>query len=328
MVDETMTFQAAEATSPQTGIKGKKPHKRMSAVQRRSLYGLLTAAIPLVGFLVFNIVPLAITLATMFVTMDGFDFSTMEWNNFQNFGSVFSDTRFWRSIGVSFTLTVPHMLGLLISLFLSALIAQKLPAHKFFKALYFIPYICSSVAITIMWKWIFDQNTGILNDIITALTGAERGPQWYDYEGPFTQMLITIMVWQAPGYGIVMFAAAFTNVNPTLYEAAELDGAGPFRKFISVTLPAISPTIFYLLMAGIIAGLQTFDIPMMFGTAWTGEAGPKDAGLTTVLYIYFEGMQFGNMPVASVMSMFLFVIIFVIMFINFKLSNKWVSYDV
>lgn len=179
-----------------------------------------------------------------------------------------------------------------------------------------------------MWRWIFDQNIGILNDIIMRITGGAEGPKWFTEAGSFTAMLITVMVWQAPGYGIVMFAAAFTNVNPALYEAAELDGANAFRKFTSVTLPAISPTIFYLLIAGLIAGLQTFDIPQIFaGDSWTGAAGPDDAALSTVLYIYQKGL-FNSMPIASVMSMVLFVVIFTVMVINFKLSNKWVSYDV
>ncbi|MCI8435457.1 MAG: sugar ABC transporter permease [Clostridia bacterium] len=303
--------------------------RKLGAHARRSLYGFVTAAIPLVGYLLFNLVPLGIAVVTMFVDMDGYNFGSMQWNNFANFKTVFTDARFLHSLGVSFILTVPHMLGLIISLCLSALLAQKLAGHKFFKALYFVPYICSSVAIAVMWRWIFDQNIGIFNDIIKRLTHAESGPQWFSDAGSFTAMLITVMVWQAPGYGIVMFAAAFTNINPALYEAADIDGAGALRKFRSVTLPAISPTVFYLLMAGIIAGLQTFDIPQIFaGDSWTGEAGPNDAALSSVLYIYYKGVMFSEMPVASVMSMTLFVVIFVIMVINFKLSQKWVSYDV
>lgn len=303
--------------------------KGFTATRRRALYGFITASIPLIGFLIFNLVPLGIAIITMFVDMNGYDFGSMTWNGFANFSQVFGDERFWKSVGVSFILTVPHMMGLIISLLLSAMIAQKYRGHKLFKALFFVPYICSSVAISVMWRWVFDQNIGILNDILVRLFGMAEGPQWFTQAGNYTLMLITVMVWQAPGYGIVMFAAAFTNVNPTLYEAAELDGAGTVRKFLSVTLPAISPTIFYLLMAGIIAGLQTFDIPQIFaGDAWTGAAGPNDAGLTTSLYIYYTGITFSNMPVASVMSMVLFVIIFVVLFLNFKLQNKWVSYDV
>ena len=93
-------------------------------------------------------------------------------------------------------------------------------------------------------------------------------------------------------------------------------------------MPAISPTTFFLLMMGFIAGLQTFDIVRIFtGESWTGAAGPNDMGLTTVLYIYYQGIQFRNMPVASVMSFVLFLILLAITFINYKLSDKWVSYD-
>ncbi len=311
------------------GPTGQTRHRKLTVNGRRAVYGFVTASVPLAGFLFFNLVPLLIAVATMFVDMDGYDFSSMRWNDFANFGAVYGDSRFWHSVGVSFILTLPHMAGLLISLFLSALLARKYPGHKFFKALFFVPYICSSVAISVMWQWIFNETTGILNDVIVRLFGADAGPQWFSRAGNFTVMLLIVMVWQAPGYGIVMFAAAFTNVNPALYEAAELDGAGTWRKFLSVTLPAISPTIFYLLMAGIIAGLQTFDIPKIFaGDSWTGEAGPGDAGLSSALYIYITGITFSNMPTASVMSMTLFVIIFVVLFVNFKLQNKWVNYDV
>ncbi len=320
---------AGEGSPTLTATADGKGRRRLTAVQRRSLYGLITASVPLIGFLIFNLIPLGIAIVTMFVDMDGYDFGSMQWNNFANFTTVFADERFWKSIGVSFMFIVPHMLGLLISLFLSAMLAQKYPGHKLFKALFFVPYICSSVAISVMWRWVFDQNVGILNDIIMRILHTEEGPQWFTDAGNYAVMLITVMVWQAPGYGIVMFSAAFTNVNPTLYEAAELDGAGTVRKFVSVTLPAISPTIFYLLMAGLIAGLQTFDIPQIFaGDAWTGAAGPDDAGLSTSLYIYYTGITFSKMPVASVMSMILFVVIFCVLFINFKMQNKWVSYDV
>lgn len=314
---------AGEQTLP------REPRRGLTANQRRSIYGFATAALPLVGYLIFNIVPLGIAIVTMFVSMNGYDFGSMQWNSFENFRLAFTDSRFLHSLGVSFLFVVPHLIGLILSLFLSALLAQKLPGHKFFKALYFIPYICSTVAISVMWRWIFDQNVGILNDIYIRLTGAESGPQWFSDSNLFSTMLLTVMVWQAPGYGIVMFSAAFTNINPVLYEAAELDGANGLQKFAAVTLPAITPTMFYLLIAGLIAGLQTFDIPQIFaGDSWTGAAGPNDAALSTALYIYYRGIMFSDMPVASVMSMTLFVIIFIVMVINFKLSDKWVSYDV
>lgn len=288
----------------------------------------LMASIPLSGFALFTAIPLLITIVTMFVEMDGYDFSTMKWNHFENFKTVFTDEKFFQSLGVTLKMIIPHIAGLLISLLISAMLAQHHPGHKFFKAAFFIPYICSTVAISVMWRWMFDQNTGILNDLVIRLTG-ENGPQWFNDAASYTAMLLTVMIWQAPAYGIVMFTAAFTNVNRSLYEAADLDGASELRKFFSITIPAISPTIFYLLIAGLIAGLQTFDVPQIFnGDSWTGDAGPQNAGLTTMIYIYQKGIMFSEMPVASVMSMVLFLITLVIMIVNFKLSEKWVSYDV
>ena len=296
--------------------------------RKKEAANFLMAVIPLIGFLLFTAAPLMITIATMFVDMDGYDFSTMTWNHFENFKTVFADKKFYLSLGVTAKMVIPHILGLLISLIISAFLSQKYKGHKTFKAIYFIPYICSTVAVSVMWRWIFDQNTGILNDIVLRITG-EQGPQWFNQPGSYTAMLLTVMTWMAPAYGIVMFTAAFGNVNRSLYEAADMDGATELRKFFSITLPAISPTIFYLVCAGLIAGLQTFDIPKIFnGDSWTGDAGPANAGLTTIIYIYHKGIMFSDMPIASVMSMVLFVIITTIMIINFKLSKKWVSYDV
>lgn len=295
---------------------------------RESVFAFCVAIIPLVGFLLFQIFPIALVFSTQFVDMVGFNLDTMQWNGFATFAEVFKDEKFYKSLGTSFLFALPHFFGLVISLFISALITQKLRGHKAFKVVFFIPYICSSVAVALMWKWVFDPNFGIMNSILGNVVGISPAVKWLSDPTAYKIMLLIIMTWQTPCYGIVMFCAALTSVNPALYEAAELDGASRIRQFFAISLPAISPTTFYLLSAGIISGLQTFDLTHIFaGDAWTGAAGPKDAGLTTVLYIYNTGINFSRMPQASVMSFALFLIIFAIMFLNFKLSKKWVSYD-
>ena len=297
-------------------------------ITKESVFALCVAIIPLVGFILFQLFPIGLVFSTMFVDMVGFNIDTMQWNNFANFKEVFTDEKFFHSLKVSFILTLPHFLGLIISLAVSALITQKLKGHKVFKVIFFIPYICSSVAVATMWKWVFDPNFGIINDVIKNVLGGEKAIAWFSDPNAYTAMLLIVMTWQTPCYGIVMFCAALTSVNKALYEAAEIDGASKIRQFFAISLPAISPTTFYLLSAGIIAGLQTFDLAHIFaGDSWTGSAGPKDAALTTVLYIYNTGINFSRMPQASLMSFVLFWIIFAIMLLNFKLSKKWVSYD-
>ena len=300
---------------------------RHKGMRKEGIYGTVFAVLPLVGFVLFSLVPIAITFVTMFVSMEGYRFDTMQWNGFANFVEAFTDNRFGKSLAISVYITSAHMIGLIVSLATSAVLSQKLKGSKFFTMLFFIPYICSSVAVAIMWRQMFNGSTGIINEVLKLL-GSENGIDWMNNTKAYTPMLIIVIAWQAPGYGIVMFTAALTGVNPSLYEAARIDGAGRWKQFTAIALPAISPTTFFLLMMGIIAGMQTFDIVRIFtGESWTGAAGPKDMGLTTVLYIYYQGIQFRNMPVASVMSFVLFFIIFGLTFVNYKLGDKWVSYD-
>lgn len=296
-------------------------------IKKEGIYGTVFAVLPLVGFVLFSLVPLLIAFYTMFMGMEGYRFDTMHWNGFANFKAAFTDKRFGLSLGISAYVTLGHLIGLVVSLGTSVVLSQKLKGSKFFTVLFFIPYICSSVATAVMWRQMFNGSNGIINEILKFL-GSENGIDWMNDPKAYTPMLIIVIAWQAPGYGIVMFTAALTGVNRTLYEAAEIDGAGKWKQFTAITMPAISPTTFYLLLAGIINGLLTFDIARIFtGESWSGAAGPKDMGLTSVLYIYYQGVQFRNMPVASVMSMVLFLIIMVITVINYKLGDKWVSYD-
>ena len=130
-------------------------------------------------------------------------------------------------------------------------------------------------------------------------------------------------VWSGTGYGIILYGAALTNVNNSLYEAAKVDGANTFQSFLHVTLPAISPTTFYLLITGIIGALQEFARPQII----SGTGGPNNAGVTVVFYLYRNAFQYYNMGVASATAWLLAAIIVVLTVINFAVSRLWVSYD-
>lgn len=302
-----------------------KSNKR-KRIRKEGVYGTIFAVVPLIGFAMFSLVPLAIAISTMFVDMEGYRFDTMVWNHFANFKTAFTDKRFGVSLGISAYMILGHMIGLVVSLAVSVVLSQHLKGSKFFTVLFFVPYICSSVATAIMWRQMFNGSNGLINELFKGL--GLKSVDWMNDPNVFTLMLVIVTAWQAPGYGIVMFTAAITAVNPSLYEAARLDGAGKWKQFTAITLPAISPTTFFLLLTGIINGFMSFDIPRIFtGDSWSGAAGPNDTGLTSTLYIYYQGVQFRNMPVASVMSMVLFLIIMAVTFVNYKLGDKWVSYD-
>lgn len=300
--------------------------KKNTPVRKEAAFGLTVALIPLIGFLIFNIVPLVIAFTTMFVDMKGYRLDTIVWNNFANFKSVFTDSLFWLSLRNTILLMTGQFLSLFIALITSALLAEKFRGSKFFTTLFFVPHICSSVAISIIWMTMFNNNYGIINDILTNLLGKNAAIEWFNKPIPFFMMIFIIILWRSPGYGIVMYNAAFTAVPKSLYEAAQVDGANKFRQFINITIPSISTTTFFLVMAGIITGMQQFEIPQVvssvLGNSWTGEAGPGNMGLTTMVYIYNTGISFNRMPEAAVMSFVLFFIIMAATIINFKASRR------
>ncbi|HIZ03953.1 MAG TPA: sugar ABC transporter permease [Candidatus Borkfalkia avistercoris] len=315
--DEAM---AADGCSAEAGlaVRRKLPKKRKWKSVQWLCFGL--ALIPIVSFAVFSGVPVVLSFISMFTNMENNDLSTMEWNSFQNFIEVFHDERFWRSWKTTFWLASAQLVTLVIALIISVLLEQKVKGAKAMQVLFFIPYICSAVAVAIMWQWVFSKDFGVLNAIfgtnIDWLNDAEHPSRlvWCVY--------ITT-VWSAPAYGIVMFKAALKNVNPSLYEAASLDGANGFDRFWYVTLPAIKQVTLFLLLASITGGLAVFDaVTVLAPLSWTGVAGPGDIGLTVNYYIYIKGVQQSEMEYAAVMSWVLFIVTFAISFFVIRARNK------
>ena len=233
---------------------------------------------------------------------------------------MFHDERFWKSWGTTLWLATAQFVTLFIALVISVILNSIKKFANFFQVIFFIPYICSSVAVAIMWKWIFSTDLGVLN----AIFGDNI--EWlnsYDHSTRLVWCIYITIVWQAPAYGIVMFKAARKNVNPSLYEAASIDGANAFNKFWHVTLPGIKSVLLFLLLASITTGLAVFDaVTILAPVQWTGVAGPNDVGLTVNYYIYLKGVQGREMEYASVMSWILFFITFLISFFVIRARNK------
>lgn len=302
--------------------------KRKKVSNREEINGFIFALIPLLGIVLFSLVPMVISLVSVFFDMRGTRIGSMQWDNFANFKTLSKDWTFWKSIPIDLILTLPQFISLLIALVTAVFLDQKIRGSKVFMAVFFIPFICSSVASAVMWQWIFNSNFGIVNDVLVRCFGPVAKVNWFVDPKAFMAMLIIAMVWNMPGYGITMYTAALTAVNRNFYEAAEIDGAGKVRQFFSITLPAISPTTFFLFMVGIINGMQTFDIINIFApSGWEIGGGPNGVAISTVFYIYDTATRGSNLPYASLMSWVLFLMLVVLSIVNFKLSDKWVSYD-
>lgn len=301
----------------------RKTLKRGTGWNKERVIALIGILLPLAGWVLFNGFPVIVSFVLLFNEIDGYDLSTLQWNNFDNFRQVFSDVRFFKSIGITFWIASAQLISLSVALLISVLLSKTTKGRGTFQVLFFVPYICSSVAAAIMWRWVFDGNHGLLNAVLGT------NIHWLNNtENPstLTWAIIVSIVWQAPGYGIVMFKAALDAVNPAYYEAAQIDGANAFRQFYNITLPSIAPTIFYLIFTGILAGLTTFDAAtLMAPISWTQTAGYNDMGLTLLYYAYIIGTQRMEMELASVVSWVLFAVTTVLSVIVMKRRNKAVE---
>lgn len=278
------------------------------------------ALVPILSFIVFSGFPLVISFISMFTDIDNNMLDTMKWNSFQTIVDVFTDDRFWGAWGTTFILATGQLVSFVIALIIAVLLNRAKRGAKVMRVLFFMPYICSTVAIAIMWQWVFSKDFGILN----AILGSKI--DWLEDVDHSYRLVIAVyvtIIWSAPAYGIIMFSAALKGINPSYYEAASIDGAGSFRQFWTITLPGIKSVALFLLIAGVQSGLAVFDAVLVFAPlSWTGIAGPNDAGLTIMYYIYITGVQQGEMEYAAVMSWVLFVVIFLINFPIIRARNK------
>lgn len=285
--------------------------------------------LPVLGFLIFSLIPLCISLYLSFTGLETLNFASASFNGLSNFKALFTDPLFGKAV----VNTLYAMLSIPISIALSLLIAHvltqpSLRGKRVFRTLFFIPYICSSVAVTLVFKWMFDAEFGIVNNLFNTHISFLLDKRW------FMPVMILLTVWSGTGYYVILFQAALTGVNPALTEAAAIDGAGPVRRFFSITLPSISSTTFYLLVTGLIGGLQAFtwfqiicDPIMASGWGW----GPGDAGITIVYYVYNNAFATGTGAVrgglAAAAAWVLALGILLLTVLNFKLSKYWVHYD-
>lgn len=288
-----------------------------------SKWGLPLAIIPLVGFTIFGVLPLILSMVLSFFKPVGYSFSGMSYVGIDNFALVITDPVFLKSI----INTIYSMLSIPITLGLSVLIATilmnpKIRGKAIFRTIFFIPFVCSVVAVSLMWRWMLDGEYGIVNHILSVFN--IQGPDWLGDSRTFMPAMIVMAVWSGLGFNVILFSAALTNVDYGLYEAAEIDGAGTFTKFFKITLPSISPVTFYLLVISLINGLQDFARFQIMAPG----GGPDNAGLTMVYYLYNAGFDYiitYGMGVASSVSWILTIIIAGITTVNYVGSKKWVA---
>lgn len=303
----------------------KTPQAKRRAI-KRTIKGYIFIGGPILGMLLFTFIPMIMSLYISFFGDVNNSLEDMTFVGFANYADLMSGMRaeeFWNAMLNTLYYCVSVPIVLIIALFIAVLINQNVKGKRFFRTIFFIPYVCSTVATSIVWGWIFNTTYGAVN---TTLKVFGLQPVEWLSDNNFMPLMIFIATWSGIGNPVILFQAALGLVNQSHIEAAQIDGANRWTIFRKITLPAISPTTFYLLVMHIIGALQVMASVQILGDIAQSVSTEKKT--TAVLYMWklFETTQNGY-GWGSACAWILTVIIMVITVINFKLSDKWVHYD-
>lgn len=232
------------------------------------------------------------------------------------------DTMFWVSLGNTFRYCfMLLLLGVMPALLLALLLNTKIPGMKFYRAIFFLPSIAAVVGVALIWQWLYDPIIGFINYAIRFFF-PESNINWLSDPNVMLVAVVIMAAWQVVGFNAVIFLAGLQNIPKEVMEASTVDGAGPITRFFRIMMPLIAPTTFFVVVTTLISGLQAFS--EMYVLLW---ATSDNARLTTVYYLYeegFERFQFGN---ASATAWLLFIVIFIVTLVQFRLSNRSSAYQ-
>jgi len=297
------------------GAPGRRRRWGRGYMFERRLAALLFVLPSLLFLAIFVVYPI---IDAFYLSLHRYDLLTPPiWDGLGRYRLLFDDDRFVKALGNTLlfaVMTVP--LGTALSLLLAVLINQPLRAIYIFRTAYYLPVVTSFVAVSFIWLWIYEPQFGLLNQLLENM----GLPTLSWLRDPKTSMLsIAILsIWKNAGYNMIIFLAGLQGVPDYLYEAAEIDGAGPVQRFWHITVPMLSPTTFFVFVVYFIGALQ------MFTQSWIlTQGGPLDSTLTVVYLIYQNGFEFLKMGSAAAMSVILFIIIAIVTYINTRI----VRYD-
>ncbi len=288
--------------------------------KRRAIIVLLLPS--LIGVVAFCLLP--ILASGVFSVMD-YDLlmpmSSMQFVGLHNFTRILSGSEFPKVMGHTLTYLILYLpLILLTSVGQALILNRDFRGHGFFRTVCYTPVITSWVAAAVVWQWVLSGKYGLLNQML-ALLGI-TGPSWLNSKEWAMPGIVLAAVWKDTGYYALMVLAALKSIDSTCYEAADIDGAGEFKKLVRITLPLISPTLFLLIVINVIYGLQVFDSVLIMT-----NGGPGGATTVFLERIYKYAFKQYKMGLASAYSWILFALILVFTAIQFRLQGKWVNYD-
>nr|WP_197087627.1 sugar ABC transporter permease [Cytobacillus firmus] len=304
------------------GKKEKASNRRLSRQTRENIFGYLFISPWIIGFLGLTLGPL---LFSLFASFTDYNItSKMNFIGLDNFKRMFTiddlfKTSLWNTL-YYVLFSVP--LTTAGAIFLSVLLNQKVKGMKFFRTLYYLPAILSGVAVYFLWMQLLSPSTGLVNTFL-AWFGIE-GPAWL-FDPEWTKPALLLMKMWSVGGGMLLYLASLQGVSNSLYEAADLDGAGVMQKFFYITLPMISPIIFFDVLTSTIGSFQIFQEAYVMTE--NGSGGPGNSLLFYNLHMWNNAFEVFDMGYASAMAWLLFIVVMILTIINMKIGKKWVHYE-
>lgn len=293
-----------------------------SPLQRReALEGYLWISPWVIGFLIFSLGPI---IASAYLSFTQYKIAGSPiWIGLENYRQAFTiDKQFWPSLWRTAYYSIGVVaLGVSLSLVAAILLNQNIKGRAFYRAVYYLPSLTPVVALAILWRWLLQPQVGLVNTMLYQV--GITGPGWLTDRNWAIPALIMIALWASIGGGrMIIFLAGLQGVPKELYESAEIDGANAIQRFFNITLPLISPVILFNLILGIIGSFSVFSVAYI-----ATEGGPNYATWFYMLHLYYNAFSYFQMGYASALAWIFFIIIFILSFIQIKLSKRWVYYE-
>jgi multiple sugar transport system permease protein len=292
--------------------------RRSRFLKREAIDGYIFIMPWLLGFLLFTFGPM---VASVFISLTEWDLLTpAQWVGLDNFRTAFRDELFWKSLyNTAYYTFLAIPLQMIVSVLLAVALNTKIHGTRLYRTLYYIPSLTPVVASSVLWTWFFNPNYGIANAFLKLLG---LPPQMWFLDIQMAKPTFVLISLWGMGSSMIIILAGLQGVPQELYEAAEIDGANLWHRFRNVTLPLITPVIFFNLILGIIGSFQVFTSAFIIT-----RGGPYNATLFYFLYLYRNAFEYFKMGYASALAWLLFFIILAFTLLQLRLSDRWVYYE-
>ncbi len=299
-------------------MKNNKVARLSAAARREQNWGWFMVAPTIIGLLILNVWPFIQTLYASFCEHLGF--GHYKFIGLENYINMFQDADFWKATWntVYFCiLTVP--IGLFLSLLVAILLNAKIKGKSFFRSVFFLPMICAPAAVTMVWRWIFNSEYGILNQILGTHIS------WITDSKVVMIACAIVAIWSAIGYDAVLLLAGLQNISKSYYEAASIDGASKVTQFFRITLPMVSPTLFVVLIMRLMASMKVYDLIYMM----VEDTNPALTSVQSLMYLFYrESFVAGSRGYGSAIVIWTVLLIGIVTIIQFVGQKKWVNYEI